>query len=233
MYVHCTSICAIVWSDLYLPSKQLCPVRSFGQVHMYDPRVLRQVPLYMQGFRRHSSTSNIYIYNNRTCNLCIHLSKYSMHHFFFLYSPFYYKKSLVKNILDFYWNHLCLFFFFRIFNVIKKSVKIKIFWFFFFKLKWSLWLSKVKNVQCIILWSTGTHIKVHYFYTQTSSPWCNLPVVQSGSVQPSLHWHRYEPSMFWQVPPFLHGFIVIHSFTSTVQQKKKKLLLSPFQASYD
>lgn len=56
-------------SNLYLPSKQLCPVRSFGQVHMYDPRVLRQVPLYMQGFRRHSSTSNMI-----TCNLCIHLS---------------------------------------------------------------------------------------------------------------------------------------------------------------
>lgn len=232
MYVHCTS--TVQWLGVTFTYHPNSYVR-FAPLDRYTCMILGCWGRYHCTCRDSGDIHPhlIYIYNNRTCNLCIHLSKYSMHHFFFLYSPFYYKKSLVKNILDFYWNHLCLFFFFRIFNVIKKSVKIKIFWFFFFKLKWSLWLSKVKNVQCIILWSTGTHIKVHYFYTQTSSPWCNLPVVQSGSVQPSLHWHRYEPSMFWQVPPFLHGFIVIHSFTSTVQQKKKKILLSPFQESYD
>lgn len=80
LYFHC----AMVRSDLYLPSKQLCPVRSFGQVHMYDPRVLRQVPLYMQGFRRHSSTSNIYIITEHVT--CVSIYQNILCIFFFIFS---------------------------------------------------------------------------------------------------------------------------------------------------
>lgn len=129
MYVHCTSICAIVWSDLYLPSKQLCPVRSFGQVHMYDPRVLRQVPLYMQGFRRHSSTSNIYIITEHVTCVSIYQNILCII-FFFIFSILF-KKICSKEYSWFLLKSSLPFFFFRIFNVIKKSVKINILIFFF------------------------------------------------------------------------------------------------------